>query len=54
MKIYLVMRKTKMGLIADKAFRSDKSANNYAQEQIKINKADSLGKLFIITTDLED
>lgn len=54
MKIYLVMRKTNMGLIVDKAFKSEKWANFYVQEQIKINKADSLGKLFVMSTHLED
>jgi len=54
MKIYLVMRKTNMGTIVDKAFRSEKWANNYVQEQIRINKADSLGKLYVISINLED
>ena len=48
------MRKTNMGLIVDKAFRSDKLANNYVQEQIRLNRADNLGKLFVMSTHLED
>lgn len=49
------MRKTEdAGFIVDKAFRSEKWANNYVHEQIRLNRADSLGKLFVMSTHLED